>query len=642
MHVHVGVCTLINYQVYALNAPTWRSKPRALILINLICLGLHACVRIITTMSTRALSGELSGSERSVASLLSQQGSRGREIPVEEAELLSRLTSENHDLEDYQDHASHNVLVRCLLWWLSWAMPGLGMFTNAYVLVSVGNLMPLLGIMYPNCYGGQLPPDCNTVAADSTQTIETAGVIGGMLVIGFMADWMGRKWGSRLCTSIMLVGLTLVLSASGTASQFLIVYLTGLCVFGVGVGGEYPMASSSAAERAEGTAEIRHKRGRTVLLVFSQQGWGNFSNVLVIIIVMAMTGATGSTISKHQANIVYRVQFSVGGFILLLLMAYRIKYLKESKVWQQERKGVDRELNLEGEANNASKLYFVIFRKFWPRLIATCLSWTMSDLIFYGNKLFQSQFIELISGSNSTLFKQMQWNLLNAFVALIGYFCAALLIDNPYYGRRRMQFVGFLMTFLLFLMQAIFYSDLIKDGNISAFQALYFLSSFFMQFGANCTTFLVAAEVFPTDVRAFFHGVSAASGRTGTLIATQVFPRISSQGTFYVAAGAGITGAVLTLLFLPDTTALNISEIDRLNRYLVAGRVEKYHGEAVNPKFLSLYEILMGWHRAYDAIEDSAQKNLQEASKRLAELDMAHSDECLGQNSGVLNSPNKK
>eukprot|EP00889_Picochlorum_renovo_P006191 jgi/Picre1/33221/NNA_008546.t1 len=549
-------------------------------------------------MSTPALSGELSGSERSVASLLSQQGSRGREIPVEdrEAGLLSRLTSENHDLEDYQDHASHNVLVRCLLWWLSWAMPGLGMFTNAYVLVSVGNLMPLLGIMYPNCYGGQLPPDCNTVAADSTQTIETAGVIGGMLVIGFMADWMGRKWGSRLCTSIMLVGLTLVLSASGTASQFLIVYLTGLCVFGVGVGGEYPMASSSAAERAEGTAEIRHKRGRTVLLVFSQQGWGNFSNVLVIIIVMAMTGATGSTISKHQANIVYRVQFSVGGFILLLLMAYRIKYLKESKVWQQERKGVDRELNLEGEANNASKLYFVIFRKFWPRLIATCLSWTMSDLIFYGNKLFQSQFIELISGSNSTLFKQMQWNLLNAFVALIGYFCAALLIDNPYYGRRRMQFVGFLMTFLLFLMQAIFYSDLIKDGNISAFQALYFLSSF----------------------------LHAIWGKLHNIF-----------------TGAGFTGAVLSLLFLPDTTALNISEIDRLNRYLVAGRVEKYHGEAVNPKFLSLYEILVGWHRAYDAIEDSAQKNLQEASKRLTELDKAHSDECLGQNSGVLNSPNK-
>jgi hypothetical protein len=37
-------------------------------------------------------------------------------------------------------------------------------------------------------------------------------------------------------------------------------------------------------------------------------------------------------------------------------------------------------------------------------------------------------------------------------------------------------------------------------------QALYFLSSYFNQFGPNCTTWLVAAEVFPTDVRTTFQG----------------------------------------------------------------------------------------------------------------------------------------
>ncbi len=40
---------------------------------------------------------------------------------------------------------------------------------------------------------------------------------------------------------------------------------------GVGVGGEYPMASSSAAERAEGSKETRKRRGRAVVLTFSQQ-----------------------------------------------------------------------------------------------------------------------------------------------------------------------------------------------------------------------------------------------------------------------------------------------------------------------------------------------------------------------------------
>ena len=40
---------------------------------------------------------------------------------------------------------------------------------------------------------------------------------------------------------------------------------------GVGVGGEYPMASSSAAERAEGDRALRRHRGRQVCLTFSQQ-----------------------------------------------------------------------------------------------------------------------------------------------------------------------------------------------------------------------------------------------------------------------------------------------------------------------------------------------------------------------------------
>lgn len=36
---------------------------------------------------------------------------------------------------------------------------------------------------------------------------------------------------------------------------------------------------------------------------------------------------------------------------------------------------------------------------------------------------------------------------------------------------------------------------------------------------------------------------------------------------------AGIVGFVLTVIFLPDTTGLDLSEIDRMNRYYVAGQV---------------------------------------------------------------------
>ena len=98
------------------------------------------------------------------------------------------------------------------------------------------------------------------------------------------------------------------------------------------------------------------------------------------------------------------------------------------------------------------------------------------------------------------------------------------------------------------------YDTLITPSYIHVFQFLYFFSSFWNQMGPNCTTWLVAGEVYPTDVRAFFHGISAAFGKAGAIAATQIFSRISSQDTFIVSAISGIVGAVFTWFLLPDTT----------------------------------------------------------------------------------------
>ena len=170
------------------------------------------------------------------------------------------------------------------------------------------------------------------------------------------------------------------------------------------------------------------------------------------------------------------------------------------------------------------------------------------------------------------------------------------------------------MMFILFLMCGIFY-DQLTSSHIHVFQFLYFFSSFWNQFGPNATTWLVAGEVFPTDVRAFYHGFSAACGKAGAIAASEIFHRISTRSTYYVSAGAGAFGAVITWLLLPDTTGLDIAEIDRLNRYLLAGQEKNYHGEAVNPRHLSPFERLMGYGKAYDPVADKQQRQLQEIAR---------------------------
>lgn len=184
----------------------------------------------------------------------------------------------------------------------------------------------------------------------------------------------------------------------------------------------------------------------------------------------------------------------------------------------------------------------------------------------------------------------------------------AFLIDNKLYGRKWMQMIGFLMCFILFVVPGFHFKYYTSKEHVGEFQAMYFLSSFFNQFGPNAVTFLVAAEVYPTPIRATAHGFSAATGKMGALTAAVMYNYISTQMKFYVVPWFGLAGMVLTYLFLPDTTGLDLKEQERRWQYIRAGQESDYHGIAVHPKHLSLYERLRGVGKHYDAQLDYLQK----------------------------------
>lgn len=112
--------------------------------------------------------------------------------------------------------------------------------------------------------------------------------------------------------------------------------------------------------------------------------------------------------------------------------------------------------------------------------------------------MFQSTFISILTPGGASLLTNLLWTLLNSGIALIGYWVAAFLVDDIYYGRLRMQLFGFIFVAALFYVGAGAYIPLTKPGGIHAFQFIYFFSSFWGQFGPNCTTFLLAGELYPT------------------------------------------------------------------------------------------------------------------------------------------------
>jgi hypothetical protein len=81
-----------------------------------------------------------------------------------------------------------------------------------------------------------------------------------------------------------------------------------------------------------------------------------------------------------------------------------------------------------------------------------------------------------------------------------------------------------------------------------------------------------------------------------------------TQKKFYIVPWFGLIGMLVTAIFLPDTTGLDLKEQERRFHYIRMGRVEDYHGIAVHPHHLSLWERMRGAGKYYDPAADYRSK----------------------------------
>ncbi|EKD19010.1 uncharacterized protein L3040_006504 [Drepanopeziza brunnea f. sp. 'multigermtubi'] len=496
-------------------------------------------------------------------------------------------------------------------WYLKNAvLPGAGLGLEGYVLFSIGNLTPLFQAVWPTCW--ETFEVCSQSWVDAVQYLEIVGIIVGQILIGYTGDSIGRRFGLIQDAAIMFLGLLWLTASWGlNLNGWVICYGWALFFYGIGVGGEYPMTATAAMENATGsgrvsTKEDRLHRGRKVTTAFLMQGWGQFFNqVVLIVLLLIFHHSANPPYSFVSVQWTFRVSFAIPAVGTLWLVYYRTYKMPLASKALNEAK---QKAKVTGYDVQSLKL---TLKYFWPRLVATAGAWFCNDVFFYGNKLFQSQFIKVISPSSAASGNVMTgwlWNLVNVGVSLAGYYLASFLIDHKLYGRKMMQQVGFFMDFIFFVIPAFHFKYYTSIDGIKMFQAMYFLSSFFNQFGPNSVSFLVAAEVYPTPVRATAHGVSAAVGKTGALLAAVLYNYIDTQTKFYFVPWFGLVGMLLTYIFLPDTTGLDLKEQERRWAYLRDGRDSEYHGIAVHPKHLSVYERMTGVGKHYDPVLDKANK----------------------------------
>ncbi|KAG8941961.1 hypothetical protein FRC04_003920 [Tulasnella sp. 424] len=484
---------------------------------------------------------------------------------------------------------------------------GVGFFLDAYDLFVIN---PVATMLQYRLYGGHSLPSNLEGFMKAGANI---GSVIGQFTFGYLADALGRKavYGKELMLIILATILCLTTPTGSISPNGCLIYLGMFRILlGVGVGGDYPMSASVTSDRAN-----LRKRGTMLAYIFSNQGWGSFMGSIVFIIVLECYRHVMDT--KGEVSKVDGVWRIVVGVSLIPAFGtlYQRLHLPESTRFQESQRLAERDdayyfdeekkqkaeeagvtvhekpvplgntrSHSSGSSENATNdptvvgaeegrgvkgaaavkktqfMEFIHYFSEWRHLkilLGTCICWFLLDIAFYGINLNQNVVLQQIGFDGKTgttdwekLHRLAVGNLIITALGFVpGYYATVLTIE--YLGRWKIQFFGFLMEALFLGIMAGRFYELSKPAFIVNFALL----QFFFNFGANSTTYIYPAEVFPTRFKAFAHGMSAACGKAGAIISALAFNSLSkSIGTpavLWIFFGCCIAGAVFTCL-LPE------------------------------------------------------------------------------------------
>lgn len=430
---------------------------------------------------------------------------------------------------------------------------GIGFFTDAYDIFAINLVSTMIGYVYWKDQGNKTPHDVDTAIKVSC----SVGTVVGQLLFGYLADHVGRKrmYGVELIIIIVgTIGQTLV--GNSKAASFWGVITFWRVIIGIGIGGDYPLSSVITAE----FATTKH-RGAMMSAVFAMQGIGQVTAGIVGLVV---TAAFKSAIEYDQTNLdyVWRILVGLGAIPGVCALYYRLTIPETPRytidIENKFDKGVsDARAFIEkgassGDYSDAAAViaatndsnqpvkaswsdFFHHFGK-WKNgkvLFGTAYSWFALDVAWYGLGLNNSIILQNIGFAGGpapydAVFKTCVGNvIINLLGSVPGYWISVFTIDKM--GRKPIQFMGFTMLTIMFCILGFGYQKII-DTSVALFIVLFTITQIFFNWGPNTTTFVVPGECFPTRYRSTAHGISAASGKVGSIVAQVGFGLLKDIG----------------------------------------------------------------------------------------------------------------
>ncbi|MEM0156229.1 MAG: MFS transporter [Thermoplasmataceae archaeon] len=448
----------------------------------------------------------------------------------------------------------------------TWIISGLGFFTDAYDLFIIGVVSSILVLSGWNSFS-----TLETSLLDSTALL--SAVIGAV-IFGRLLDKLGRKAIYGLELVILVIGA--LGSAFLTPTNGVYILIIWRFILGIGIGGDYATSSTIMAEYSN-----TKSRGKLVGMVFSMQSFGLLAGPLI---------SLGLIYSGISLAIVWKLLLAFGAIPALLVVYYRrkmpetprysIRVRGDSKAATSNWKnytGMTTRADASTEVVKESWTQIMGQKKFLLTLLGTAGSWFLMDWALYGNSIMSSSMLSALVPSTVTglhhLITTTEYSaLIFGLAALPGYWIATFTLDRI--GRKPIQTIGFAAMAISFGMLGVF-PFLLSASFVIQFLIIYGISYFFIEFGPNVTTFVYPPEVFPTKVRGFGSGASAAGGKTGAFIGTFLnviilASSIGESGLFLILAFLSVLGLVLTVVLLPEPKRLDLDEISGENSLLSA------------------------------------------------------------------------
>ncbi|ORY12184.1 inorganic phosphate transporter 1-6 /Pi cotransporter [Clohesyomyces aquaticus] len=439
---------------------------------------------------------------------------------------------------------------------------GTGFFTDSYDIFCVSLLTIMLGIVYKHDNKGALTTPQDTAIKVAT----SAGTVLGQVGFGALADIVGRKkmYGLEL---ILIIVATLAQALTGPGPGTSIV---GLIIFwrvlmGIGIGGDYPLSSIITSEFA-----TTKWRGAMMGAVFAMQGFGQLGGALIMLILVAgfkgslqtakgydtCTGVCALAVDK-----MWRALIGMGVVPATIALYYRLTIPETPRYTFDVARDVEKanaDVNkyisgAHGEGHpdeiqqvnarraSAAALQVPVaswsdFFSFYGKLangkilFGTAMSWLLLDVAFYGLGLNSSTVLTAIGyGGGPTVYRKL-FNIAAGNCILVcagaipGYWLAVATLDTV--GRKPLQLIGFVLLTILFIIWGFAYHHIPPKGMLG----LYVLVQLFFNWGPNMTTFIVPGECFPTRYRSTSHGISAGSGKIGSIIAQAAIAPLRVRG----------------------------------------------------------------------------------------------------------------